>query len=159
MKPKILKAALALSLTVVLALLALGRSINDSRDSDRDPITGTWNCVVPPAGGFPQVNVIKNIHADGTMIELDNAAPPSQESPTVGNWIRTGHRTYTLTLEQFSFDAAGTFVGTFHYTNPLTMAPSQNSMDGTFTFTLVDVNGNPLASGDGSVSCTGLGSN
>src|SRR5436190_8615985 len=107
MNTKLLKATLTLTFGVLLTIagsVALGRSsAGDSHDESEknDPITGTWNCIVPPSGGFPQVNVIKNIHADGTMMEVDNAAPPSQESPTVGNWTRTGQHTYTLNLEQF----------------------------------------------------------
>jgi len=158
MKNKILNPHLIMVVASVLAFGGTVLSVSENPDKP-DPITGTWNCIVPPGGGLPQVNVIKNIHAGGTMIEIDNAAPPSQESPSVGNWIRTGSRSYEATLEQLSFDAAGSFAGTFHYTNPLTLARSNNNMEGTFQFTFVDPSGNVLASGEGTVSCTRLGSN
>lgn len=121
-----------------------------------DPIVGTWECTVPPGGGFPEVKVIKNIHADGTMLEIDNAAPPSLETPTVGDWKRTEWLTYEAQLRQMTFDAGGNFVGTFHYTNPLTMAPSLNNMQGSFDYQLIDPSGNEIASGSGIVSCTRL---
>ena len=156
MNRNILKIFASLTICAGLALFVTARGGNDDRD---DPITGTWNCIVPPAGGFPQVIVVKNIHADGTMIEIDNAVPPSQESPTVGNWVRTGPRTYVLSLQQLSFDPAGTFVGTFHYTNPLTMTTSRNNMSGTFDYTLVDAGGNVIATGSGNVNCTRFVSN
>ena len=121
-----------------------------------DPIVGTWECTVPPGDGFPEVRVIKDIHAGGTVLEIDNAAPPSQETPTVGDWKRTGSLTYLAKLRQMTFDASGNFIGTFHYTNPLTISPSLNSMQGTFDYTLVDPNGNVIASGGGTVSCSRL---
>jgi hypothetical protein len=46
-----------------------------------DPIAGAWNCFIPPVGGAPGFNDIKNIHVGGTQSEIDNAAPPSQEEP------------------------------------------------------------------------------
>jgi len=134
-----------------------GSTAQADRDEPHDPIVGTWNCVVPPSGGFPQINVIKNIHAGGTVIELDNAAPPSQETATAGDWTRTGERRYLLTLEQFSFDAGGNFVGTYHYSNPLTLAKSHNSLSGSVDFTLVDPGGSVLVSGSATLTCTRLG--
>ena len=121
-----------------------------------DPLVGTWECTVPPGGGFPEVKVIKNIHADGTMLEIDNAAPPSQETPTVGDWRRVGFLSYVAQLRQMTFDPSGNFVGTFHFTNPLTISPSLNSMQGTFDYTLVDLGGNVIATGNGTVSCARL---
>src|SRR5260370_21500795 len=60
-----------------------------------DPITGDWNCVIPPAGGAPQLTVIKIIHVGGTESEIDNAAPPSQHRPTVSTSAKTEPLTYS----------------------------------------------------------------
>jgi hypothetical protein len=37
-----------------------------------DPIVGAWNCTIPPAGGAPAFNDIKNIHVGGTQSEIDD---------------------------------------------------------------------------------------
>jgi hypothetical protein len=84
MKTNLLKAMpfLAFAGTLVfLGGITLGGSVERSVHPQpilTDPIVGTWECTVPAGAGFPEVKVIKNIHADGTMLELDNAAPPSQ---------------------------------------------------------------------------------
>jgi len=73
-----------------------------------DPIVGAWNCTIPAAGGAPAFNDIKNIHVGGTQSEIDDAAPPSQESPTVGTWASTGPLTYSQKAYQKSWDGMAT---------------------------------------------------
>src|SRR5438034_5522017 len=83
------KFVLAIGLTCIVALLSPHRLRSNDNDDDKiqrspvltDPIVGTWNCVIPAAGGFPEVRVIKSMQVGGTAVEIDNAAPPSQETP------------------------------------------------------------------------------
>src|SRR5262249_5818481 len=88
---KLTKRLIVIGVAGVMALVPIRFLRTNTDDFKRrvvvtDPIVGSWNCLIPPAGGAPQFNVIKNIHAGGTESEIDNAAPPSQESPTVGTW-------------------------------------------------------------------------
>jgi len=149
--------------TIVLCLAGIafgGNDADDSHENARDPIVGTWNCVVP-ANSSPCLapgcfNVIKNFHAGGTMTEMDNLAPPSQESVVLGDWKRTGkheNRTYTANLEQFDF-AGGSFQGTFHYVTPITLDRSLDRLTGSFHATEVDPFGNVTDLGSGTFSCT-----
>jgi len=121
-----------------------------------DPIAGAWNCSIPPAGGAPGFADIKNIHVGGTQSEIDNAAPPSQESPTVGTWTRTGHLTYSQKAYQMSWDSSGNFLGLWHYVGPMTLSVSLDELSIEGTATLVDGNGNVVTSFPFTASCTRL---
>lgn len=121
-----------------------------------DPIVGAWNCAIPPAGGAPAFTDIKNIHVGGTQSEIDNAAPPSQESPTVGTWTKTGRRSYAQKAYQQIWDASGNFVGTFHYTGPMQLTPSLNGLNVQGTATLYDPQGNVAQSFPFTATCTRL---
>src|SRR5437899_8552250 len=107
MKTNLLKGIAAMLVTgavLVLFGLAVARSNGgDSQDADQtDRIVGTWNCTVPantsPCLAPDCFNVIKNFHAGGTMVEMDNLNSPSQESIVLGDWTRTGRRTYLAEL-------------------------------------------------------------
>ena len=111
-----------------------------------DPVVGAWNCAIPPAGGASAFTDIKNIHVGGTQSEIDNAAPPSQESPTVGTWIKTGRRTYSQKAYQQIWDAKGTFVGTYHYTGPMKLTSSLKELNIEGVATFYDPNGTVVES-------------
>jgi len=121
-----------------------------------DPIVGAWNCTIPPAGGAPAFNDIKNIHVGGTQSEIDDAAPPSQESPTVGTWTNTGPLTYSQKAYQKSWDAGGNLLGTWHYTGPMVLNSNLNELSIEGTATLFDANGNVVTSFPFTASCTRL---
>jgi len=121
-----------------------------------DPIVGAWNCAIPPAGGAPAFNDIKNIHVGGTQSEIDDAAPPSQESPTVGTWVRTGPLAYTQKAYQKSWDANGNFLGTWHYLGPMSLNASLNQLSIEGTATLFDATGNVVTSFQFTASCNRL---
>ncbi len=122
----------------------------------KDPLTGQWNCPIPPAGGAPGFTVIKNIHVGGTESEIDNAAPPSQESLTVGTWANTGHLTYSQNAYQMSWDPSGNFIGTWNYTGSMSLTPDLNGLSIDGNATLVDANGNVITSFPFGASCTRL---
>jgi hypothetical protein len=121
-----------------------------------DPIVGAWNCTIPPAGGAPAFNDIKNIHVGGTQSEIDDAAPPSQESPTVGTWTHTGHLTYLQKAYQKSWDASGNLLGTWHYTGPMALNSDLSELSIEGLATLFDSNGNIVTSFPFTASCTRL---
>ena len=127
-----------------------------SRPVFTDPIVGAWNCTIPPAGGAPAFNDIKNIHVGGTQSEIDDAAPPSQESPTVGTWVSTGPLKYTQKAYQKSWDANGNFLGTWHYTGPMALNAALNQVSIEGTATLFDANGNVVTSFPFTASCNRL---
>jgi YD repeat-containing protein len=125
-------------------------------EDDRDPIVGSWNCQVPPAGGAPAFTIVKTMHAGGTLSEIDTAAPPSQESPTTGVWHRTGSRTYGQEAFQYVWDVSGNLIGIFHYTGPsnaITLSLSGNEINILGTATLYDPNGVVLQSFPFTVHC------
>ncbi len=138
-----LVAVVAIMALPVQSLLAAG---NDEPEVvQTDPIVGAWNCAIPPAGGAPAFTDIKNIHVGGTQSEIDNAAPPSQESPTVGTWTKTGRRNYSQKAYQQIWDASGTFLGTYHYTGPMTLTQSFNELNIVGEATFYDPKGNVVA--------------
>ena len=121
-----------------------------------DPIVGAWNCTIPPAGGAPAFNDIKNIHVGGTQSEIDDAAPPSQESPTVGTWVSTGYLKYSQKAYQKSWDANGNLQGTWHYVGPMSLNAALNQLSIEGTATLFDANGNVVTSFPFTASCNRL---
>ena len=127
------------------AVTASGQRESHSQIVVTNPIVGTWEC----SGSPPPFLVTKDFNAGGTMIEVDNIS--FQESPTIGRWKQTGPLSYFLVARQYTFDPSGNFVGTYQYTQPLTMDSSLDSLEGTFNSTLVDPNGNSIASGSGQV--------
>lgn len=164
------KRALAAACVGVFALLPVAyivgaQSIGEREDGGAaqprvpvftDPIVGAWNCTIPPAGGAPAFNDIKNIHVGGTQSEIDDAAPPSQESPTVGTWASTGPLTYSQKAYQKSWDANGNFLGTWHYLGPMSLNAALNQLSIEGTATLFDANGNVVTSFPFTASCNRL---
>ena len=157
------KRALAAACVGVLALLPVAYLVSAQALQQEhgtpvftDPIVGAWNCTIPPAGGAPAFNDVKNIHVGGTQSEIDDAAPPSQESPTVGTWVRTGSLTYTQKAYQKSWDANGNFLGTWHYLGPMALNASLNQLSIEGNATLFDANWNVVTSFPFTASCNRL---
>jgi hypothetical protein len=153
--------ATILAVVMAMALIAVGSLQGEDgppagKPLFTDPIVGQWNCPIPPAGGAPGFTVIKNMHVGGTESEIDNAVPPSQESPTVGTWTKTGHLTYTQNAYQMSWSAGGNFMGTWNYTGSMTVSSTLKALNILGLATLVDANGNILASFPFTASCTRL---
>jgi hypothetical protein len=157
------KRAIALAIAGIVSLLPVAYLRSADFDMDQhgtpvftDPIVGAWNCTIPPAGGAPAFNDIKNIHVGGTQSEIDDAAPPSQESPTVGTWTNTGRLTYSQKAYQKSWDASGNLLGTWHYTGPMALNPNLSELSIEGLATLFDSNGNVVTSFQFTASCTRL---
>jgi hypothetical protein len=129
---------------------------------EADPIVGSWNCTVPPAGGGPAFTIVKTMNAGGTLAEIDTAAPPSQESPTTGVWHLTGvrwngERTYGQKAFQYAWDASGNLVGLWHYTGPsnaITLSANGQEINILGVATLYAPNGTIITSFSFTVHCT-----
>jgi len=139
-----------------IAYLASAQALQHNTPVFTDPIVGAWNCTIPPAGGAPAFNDITNIHVGGTQSEIDDAAPPSQESPTVGTWANTGLLKYSQKAYQKSWDANGNFLGTWHYLGPMSLNPELNQLSIQGTATLFDANANVVTSFPFTASCNRL---
>lgn len=155
------KRAIALAIAGIVSLLPVAylRSADEDHHGTpvfTDPIVGAWNCTIPPAGGAPAFNDIKNIHVGGTQSEIDDAAPPSQESPTVGTWTKTGPLTYLQKAYQKSWDASGNLLGTWHYTGPMALNSNLSELSIEGIATLFDFNGNVVTSFPFTASCIRL---
>jgi hypothetical protein len=157
------KRAIALAIAGIVSLLPVAYLRSADVDVDQhgtpvftDPIVGAWNCTIPPAGGAPAFNDIKNIHVGGTQSEIDDAAPPSQESPTVGTWTNTGPLTYMQKAYQKSWDASGNLLGTWHYTGPMALNSNLSELSIEGVATLFDSNGNVVTSFPFTARCTRL---
>ncbi len=148
--------AVVAGLTLVLAKPLWVTAEHEFAAVHADPIVGAWNCQIPPAGGAPAFTDIKNIHVGGTQSEIDNAAPPSQESPTVGTWTKTGPRSYAQKAYQQVWDASGNFLGTFHYTGPMELSASLNELQIQGTAALYDPHGDITQSFPFTANCTRL---
>lgn len=160
-KTSLKKRALALTCVGVFALVPVAYIAGAQGAQPRipvftDPIVGAWNCTIPPAGGAPAFNDIKDIHVGGTQSEIDDAAPPSQESPTVGTWASTGPLTYSQKAYQKSWDANGNFLGTWHYLGPMSLNATLNQLSIEGTATLFDANSNVITSFPFTASCNRL---
>src|SRR5260370_21611182 len=116
MKKSCKKRAIVMAIMGMVALLPVECAQAAEKGSHNgpvftDPIVGAWNCMIPPAGGAPGFNDIKNVHVGGTQSEIDNAAPPSQESPTRRIWTNTEPpQTFQKPLH-VSCDATGNTLG------------------------------------------------
>jgi hypothetical protein len=155
------KRAIALAIAGIVSLppvayLGSADEVEHGRPVFTDPIVGAWNCTIPPAGGAPAFNDIKNIHVGGTQSEIDDAAPPSQESPTVGTWTKTGPLAYSQKAYQKSWDASGNLLGTWHYTGPMALNSDLSELSIEGIATLFDSNGNVVTSFPFTASCTQL---
>jgi len=160
-KTSLKKRVLALTCVGVFALVPVAYIAGAQGAQPRipvftDPIVGAWNCTIPPAGGAPAFNDIKDIHVGGTQSEIDDAAPPSQESPTVGTWASTGPLTYSQKAYQKSWDANGNFLGTWHYLGPMSLNATLNQLSIEGTATLFDANSNVITSFTFTASCNRL---
>ncbi len=141
---------------VPLAYVRGAQSVQHGTPVFTDAIVGAWDCAIPPAGGAPAFNVIKSIHVGGSESEIDDAAPPSQESPTVGTWASAGPLKYTQKAYQKSWDANGNFLGTWHYLGPMSLNAALNQLSIEGTATLFDSSGNVVTSFAFTASCNRL---
>ena len=94
-------------------------------------------------------------HSDGTEINVSGLRAPLTGDVCLGEWIRTGARTYQMNHFGVSYDSTGAnLIGPAHIQQWLTLAPGGNSTSGKFTVVQYDESGNVLAHVNGNVTGT-----
>ena len=94
-------------------------------------------------------------HSDGTEINISGLRAPLTGDVCLGEWIRTGARTYQMNHFGISYDSSGlNLVGPARIQQWLTLAPNGNSTSGKFTIDQWDEAGNRLAHVQGYITGT-----
>jgi hypothetical protein len=145
---------------LVLAALA----IDDDATTPREPsIVGTWKEKwITEAGSSSEFPVGSEFdasysqwHSDRTEINVSGLRAPLTGDVCLGEWIKTGARTYQLNHFGISYDSTGTtLVGPARIQQWLTLDPSGDSTTGKFTVVQWDESGNVLAHVQGNVTGT-----
>ena len=91
-------------------------------------------------------------HSDGTEINISGLRAPLTGDVCLGEWIRTGARTYQMNHFGISYDSTGlNLVGPARIQQWLTIDPKGDSTSGKFTIDQWDESGNLLAHIQGNV--------
>jgi hypothetical protein len=86
--------------------------------------------------------------ADGTVLVVGS---PRTQSVAVGAWVRTGDRQFGLTQHRFNYDADGNLTSTIKVRSNIALNDAMDGFSGTYQADVVDLNGNVLRSGQGSL--------
>jgi hypothetical protein len=145
---------------LVLAALA----IDEEAATPHEPsIVGTWKEKwIAEAGSSSEFPVGSEFdasysqwHSDGTEINVSGLRAPITGDVCLGEWIKTGARTYQLNHFGVSYDSTGTtIVGPARIQQWLTLDPNGDSTTGKFTVVQWDESGNVLAHVQGNVTGT-----
>lgn len=140
------------------------RLLRTAFTSDDDPSTpetsmvGTWkeHWISEGSDGIPDGTEIDagyaQWHSDGTEINISGLRAPMTGDVCLGEWIKTGARTYRMNHFGISYDSTGqNLVGPARIQQWLTLDAKGNSTSGTFTIDQYDEAGNLLAHIQGKV--------
>src|SRR6516164_10762920 len=80
------KRAIALAIAGIVSLppvayLGSADEVEHGRPVFTDPIVGAWNCTIPPAGGAPAFNDVKNIHCGRDAVGDRRCGSPVSGEP------------------------------------------------------------------------------
>ena len=140
---------------LVLAALA----IDDEATTPREPsIVGTWkeHWISEGSEGIKDGTEVDagyaQWHSDGTEINLSGLRAPLTGDVCLGEWIKTGARTYQMNHFGIAYDPTGAnLVGPARIQQWLTLAPNGCSTSGKFTIDQYDESGNLLAHLQGNI--------
>jgi len=140
-----------------LELAAL--SVDDDHAIGFEPsIVGTWkeHWISEGSDGIPNGTEVDagyaQWHSDGTEINNSGLRAPMTGNVCLGEWIKTGERTYQLNHFGISYDSTGlNLVGPARIQQWLTIDRDGNSTSGKFTIDQWDEAGNLLAHVQGNV--------
>jgi hypothetical protein len=140
-----------------LVLAALG--IDDDHANTPEPsIVGTWkeHWISEGSEGIKDGTEIDagyaQWHSDGTEINLSGLRSPLTGNVCLGEWIKTGARTYQLNHFGVSYDSTGlNLVGPARIQQWLTIDAKGNATWGKFTIDQFDEAGNLLAHLEGKI--------
>ena len=143
---------------LVLAALA----IDDEAATPSEPsIVGTWkeHWISEGSEGIKDGTEVDagyaQWHSDGTEINVSGLRAPLTGDVCLGEWIKTGARTYQLNHFGISYDSTGAnLVGPARIQQWLTLNPNGNSTWGKFTIDQYDEAGNLLGHVQGKVTGT-----
>jgi hypothetical protein len=126
-------------------------------------IVGLWadRFVADNSPGTPDGTVIDwgyvQWHSDGTELMNSGGRSPSTGNFCMGVWAQTGPSTYKLNHYGLSYDGtSGAFNGYARINEQVTVSPSGNQYSGSFTISVTDPSGNPVATVKGIVSAQRL---
>jgi hypothetical protein len=134
---------------------------DDANNSLGPSIVGTWkeHWISEGSDGIPNGTEVDagyaQWHSDGTEINNSGLRAPMTGNVCLGEWIRTGPRTYQLNHFGISYDSTGQIlVGPARIQQWLTIDRDGNSTSGKFTIDQWDESGNLLAHVQGNVTGT-----
>jgi hypothetical protein len=115
-------------------------------------MVGTWkeHWISEGSKGIPDGTEIDagygQWHSDGTEINLSGLRTPSTGDVCLGEWVKTGARTYQMNHFGIAYDATGqNLVGPGRIQQWITLGPKGNATTGKFTIDQYDEDGNLLA--------------
>jgi hypothetical protein len=134
-------------------LVAAALVIEDDPALAPEPsIVGTWkeHWISEGSHGIPDGTEVDagyaQWHSDGTEVNVSGLRAPMTGNVCLGEWVKTGPRTYQLNHFGISYDATGqNLVGPARIQQWLTVDPKGNSTSGKFTIDQWDEDGNLLA--------------
>jgi hypothetical protein len=140
----------------VLAALSID---DDAANTKSEPsIVGTWkeHWISEGSEGIKDGTEVDagyaQWHSDGTEINVSGLRTPMSGDVCLGEWIKTGARTYRLNHFGISYDPTGlNLVGPARIQQWLTIDPKGNSTSGKFTIDQWDEAGNLLGHVQGNV--------
>jgi len=142
-------------------LLLAALTIDDDAAFGEPSIVGTWkeHWISEGSEGMADGTEFdasySQWHNDGTEINVSGLRPPLTGDVCLGEWIRTGPRTYRLNHFGVSYDSTGlNLIGPARIQQTLTIDPKGNTTSGTFTVYQYDESGNVLAHFQGKVTGT-----
>jgi len=143
-------------------LLPAAFIIDDDAASRYEPsIVGTWkeHWISEGSDGIPDGTEVDagyaQWHSDGTEINMSGLRAPLTGNVCLGEWIKTGARTYRMNHFGISYDSTGlNLVGPARIQQWLTLDPKGNSTSGKFTIDQYDEAGNLLAHVQGNITGT-----
>ena len=134
---------------------------DDAFNSQEPSIVGTWkeHWISEGSDGIPDGTEVDagyaQWHSDGTEINNSGLRTPMTGNVCLGEWIKTGARTYQLNHFGISYDSTGlNLVGPARIQQWLTIDPEGNATSGKFTIDQWDESGNLLAHVQGNVTGT-----
>jgi hypothetical protein len=143
---------------LVLASLAID---DDAATPPGPSIVGTWkeHWISEGSEGIKDGTEVDagyaQWHSDGTEINLSGLRAPLTGDVCLGEWIKTGARTYQMNHFGIAYDPTGVnLVGPARIQQWLTLDPKGNSTSGKFTIDQYDESGNLLAHLQGNVTGT-----
>lgn len=131
---------------------------DDASATPAPSIVGTWkeHWISEGSEGIPDGTEIDagyaQWHSDGTEINVSGLRAPLTGDVCLGEWIKTGARTYRLNHFGVSYDSTGNnLVGPARIQQWLTLDPKGNATSGKFSIDQWDESGNLLAHIQGNV--------